>query len=234
MAKLNHVLFGQAKGKVGGMVLQRYEGMNIAREKPITVKNPQSAKQTQNRAKFKMASQIVAEFSEVLNARLANISIYTRSRRGAAINAIHSVVNTSTPPTAQAAINNVVSAINAKSVSGLSNITLNDVSLHFEMNVPTGFTVIYTQCGYDANGLLTNRHTETYESNGTEKPIEFLGPKTDIIMAVSLRPLTDAGRATISNINVESGGNAWANEISRGVAAGDIEISNMVGNSHVA
>ena len=234
MAKLNHVLFGQAKGKVGGMVLQRYEGMNIAREKPISVKNPQSTKQTENRSKFKMASQIVAEFSEVLNARLANLSIYTRSRRGAAINAIHGVVNTSVPPTSSATINDVVRAINAKSVSGVSNVTLNDVSLNFEMTVPSGHTVIYTQCGYDVKGMLTNRLTETYESTGTAKQIPFLGPKTDIIMAVSMRALTDAGRATISNINVANGGSGWANEISRGVTAGDIEISNMVGNTHTA
>lgn len=234
MARQNHGPLSRAKGKIGGVVYQQYEGMQVSREYQPVVKNPQTTKQVENRAKFKMASQIVAEFSEVLNARLGNLSIYTRIRRGASVNAIYAIIDPSTPPTAQALVSDVVSSINAKSVSGISNITLNDVSLSFEMTVPTGYTVIYTQCGYNTNGTLTNRMTETYTSNGSAKTINFIGPKTDIIMAVSVRALTDAGRAVISNISVNSTGNAWVNEIARGVASGDIEISNMVGNTHTA
>lgn len=234
MARQNHGPLSRAKGKLGGVVYQQYEGMQISREYQPVVKNPQTTKQVENRAKFKMASQIVAEFSEVLNARLSNLSIYTRMRRGSAVNAIYGVIDTTTPQNPQALVNDVTSAINAKSVSGISNITLNDVSLRFELVVPTGYTVIYTQCGYDTNGLLAKRETETYESDGTAKNVDFLGSKTDIIMAVAVRALTDAGRATISNISVGAGINGWINAISRGVAAGDIEISNMASNIHVA
>ena len=234
MARQNHGPLSRAKGKLGGVVYQQYEGMQISREYQPVVKNPQTTKQVENRAKFKMASQIVAEFSDVLNARLSNLNIYTRIRRGAAVNAIYGIIDSTTPPTSQALVNDVVGAINAKSVSGISNITLNDVSLSFEMTVPTGYTVVFTQCGYDTKGMLTKRLTDTYESDGAAKTVNFLGPKTDIIMAVAMRALTDAGRATIDNIRVAQAGNAWVNEIARGVAAGDIEISNMVGNSHVA
>lgn len=234
MARLNHGPLTKAKGKMGGSVYQQYEGMQVQREYNPVVKNPQTEKQVENRAKFKMSSQIVAQFKEVLSARLGKLANYERMRRAAALNAIYGVIDSSTPNTPQAVINDVVSAINAKSVSGVSPITLNDVSLNFEMTVTTGYTVIFTQCGYNTKGEITNRSTETYVSDGTVKQISFLGPKTDVIMAVALKALTDAGHAIISNISISNSGNAWTNEISRGIAAGDIEISNMVGNSHVA
>ena len=46
-------------------------------------------------------------------------------------------------------------------------------------------------------------------------------------MAVAYHALTEAGRAIISNVEAMS--NGWKNEISRGVAAGDIEVTNMKG-----
>lgn len=229
MAKLNHVLFGQAKGKVGGVVLQHYEGMNIAREKPISVKNPQSTKQVEQRAKFKNASQIVAQFNEVLNVRLAKLSIYTRVRRGAAINAIINSVEIE-PDSAMSPFENVLADVNSKSMATIEAPTMGQGTGNaLTITATSGDVVTYVAASYDKNGKLISRTVETYTSQGTAKEVS---PANDVntfaLMVVASRATTEDGRATLSNISGTN--NEFVLTISRAVAAGDVEISDIVGD----
>lgn len=229
MAKINHILFGQGKGKVGGLVLQRYEGMNVVREKPISVKNPQSTKQTTQRAKFKLASQALAEFKEVISLRLSPISIYERTRRSSAVNALIGAIDTTNPNKPNLALDNAISAINEKSLSGINVIALGIGQTGFTVTVTTGFTVTYAICSYDNGGNLVSKQTESFTSDGTAKDVPFGNGATSAIMVVAYRATTDTGRAIISNIDFSADDSKWQNEISRGVSAGDIEVSNIVG-----
>lgn len=226
MAKLNHVLFGQAKGKVGGLVLQRYEGMNIAREKPISVKNPQSAAQTTQRGKLKLASQIVAQFSEVLTLRLSPLSAYQRIRRGAAVSAIAKAISGAQPENPSILVAEVGDAINAKSISGLPAPAVTISNNAFSIIAANGDTCRYAICNYDADGILISKETETFTSDGTEKTVTpEAGFVSSVLMAVSYHATTEAGRAIISNTGVDS--NVFSLDISRGVNAGDIEVTNL-------
>lgn len=226
MAKLNHVLFGQAKGKVGGVVLQRYEGMNIAREKPISVKNPQSDAQTTQRSKLKLASQITAQFKEALTLRLSPISIYERMRRSAAVSAITKAISTSNPSSPAVLVSEVANAINAKSVSGILAPAITLSGDTFSITAENGDTCVYAICSYDANGILMGKTTETYTSTGDAK---LVAPEDDavtaVVMVVAYHALTEAGRAAISNAEVE--GDKMSIAISRGITAGDIEVTNL-------
>lgn len=234
MAKINHILFGQAKGKVGGMVLQRYEGMNIAREKPISVKNPQSTKQTEQRAKFKMASQILAEYKEAITLRLSNLSIYERTRRANGVNAIIGVISTTNPDTPSTLVADVVSAINSKNPSGVNVIVTNDTNNDFELTVDNDYTCTYAMCDYDANGKMTSKSVETFVSNGSQKHIPYGTGSTHVLMAVAYKALTESGRATIANVIANPSGTGWQNAIARSVKSGDIEISNLASITHHA
>lgn len=218
------------------MVLQRYEGMNIAREKPITVKNPQSTKQTDQRAKFKLASQIVAEFNDVFNVRLSPLSIYKRTKRGAAVNAIIGVTNSTNPSTPKALFESVLSAINAKSVSGNNAVSVASATEQFTIESITGYTVIYTHCGYDSEGKLTYKATETYTSTGENKNVAYVGADREVIIATAFIALTESGRATISNVTFDTTANieGWTNAISRSINAGDIEVANLSGDYRTA
>lgn len=228
MAKLNHVLFGQAKGKVGGMVLQRYEGMNIAREKPITVKNPQSDKQVTQRAKFKLASQIVANFKETISVRLTELSIYERARRAGAIKAIIAAINTSTPLTPATSFTNTANAINALRTSGLGTPTISQGEDAFSVVIPDGAFGVITMCSYDGSGNLMAKSVETYTSDGTAKQVSYSDTSAiDVVMVCYTEANTEEGRATISNLNVPSTGSNFQNTISRAIAAGDLEVSDM-------
>lgn len=228
MAKINHILFGQGKGKVGGLVLQRYEGMNVAREKPISVKNPQSTKQIEQRAKFKLATQVTANFKEVISAKLANLSIYERSRRAASVNAIIGVVSTATPDSPQVLVQSVVAAINAKSLSSLAAPTITYSNDYWSVIAASGDTVVYVHCVYNTDGGLQNRTVETYTSDGTAKQIAYQGLDNEVIMVVAFHALTESGTASLSNLSVDN--SAFLNNISRSVAAGDIEISPIAGD----
>lgn len=226
MARQNHGPLSRAKGKLGGVVYQQYEGMQISREYQPVVKNPQTAKQTENRAKFKLSSQIVAQFKEVFNARLSKLSIYTRMRRATAVNAIYATVDDGTPDTPQALINSVVAAINAKSMSAKAAPNFNFADSELRVNAPNGDTVLYVVCSYDATkGELTGRTMSSFESAGTAQVVTSQTPDRQIVMAVALTPNTEDGRASISNITATA--TSWENEIARSVVAGDLEVSNM-------
>lgn len=226
MARQNHGPLSRAKGKLGGVVYQQYEGMQISREYQPVVKNPQSTKQVANRAKFKLSSQVVAQFKEVFNARLSKLSIYTRMRRAAAVNAIYTTVDDGTPDTPSTLITSVVAAINAKSMSAKTAPEFDFADSELRVNAPMGDTVLYVVCSYDATkGELTGRTMYSYTSAGTDQLVTSQTSDRQIVMAVALTPNTEAGRASISNITATT--NSWENEIARSVAAGDLEVSNM-------
>lgn len=226
MARQNHGPLSRAKGKLGGVVYQQYEGMQISREYQPVVKNPQSEKQVINRAKFKLASQLVAQFKEVFNTRLSKLSIYTRMRRAAAVNAIYNTVDDGTPDNMQVVIDNVVASINAKSTSAKSAPNFNYADSELRIDAPNGDTVLYVICSYDAEkGEITSRVVDSFESDGTATLVASQDLNRQIAMAVALTIITENGRASISNITATA--NTWQNEIARSVAAGDIEVSNM-------
>jgi hypothetical protein len=52
MAKVSNPLIGRSSGKIGSVIMQTYKGLNIMREKPLTVANPQTEKQRESRAKL--------------------------------------------------------------------------------------------------------------------------------------------------------------------------------------
>ena len=228
MARQNHGPLSRAKGKLGGVVYQQYEGMQISREYQPVVKNPQTTKQTENRAKFKMSSQIVAQFKEVISPRLSKLSIYERMRRAAAVNAIYGVIDDGTPSTPQALLASVVSAINAKNVSAIAAPDLNVSNNTLSIEMDEGFTVLYKLCAYDTTkGELLGAFSESYEATSTPHAVNLISNARNVVMAVAFRALTDAGRATISNI--VSNATGWQNEIARATTAGDIEVSSMSG-----
>lgn len=228
MARQNHGPLSRAKGKLGGVVYQQYEGMQIAREYQPVVKNPQTSKQTENRAKFKSASQIVAQFSEVFNVRLAKLSIYTRKRRGAALNAIYGAVEVE-PASATTLFENVVHDVNAKSMAAIEAPALGSgADDTLTITAANGDVVTYIGANYDANGKLISRTVETYTSNGSTKEVTPDDSADSFaLMVVAVRATTEDGRATLSNISGQN--NQFLLNISRSVAAGDVEISDIVG-----
>lgn len=228
MARQNHGPLSRAKGKLGGVVYQQYEGMQISREYQPVVKNPQTEKQTENRAKFKSASQIVAQFNEVLNVRLAKLSIYTRVRRGAALNAIYREVEVE-PASASTLFENVLRGVNAKSMASVESPILGQGTGNaLTITATDGDVVTYVAASYDANGKIISRTVENFTSDGTAKIVDpATGADSFALMVVATRATTDAGRAILGNISGEN--NEFLLNISRAVAAGDVEISDLVG-----
>ena len=228
MARQNHGPLSRAKGKLGGVVYQQYEGMQISREYQPVVKNPQTKKQTENRAKFKSASQIVAQFSEIFNVRLAKLSIYARKRRGAALNAIYKVVEVE-PTSATTLFENVLRDVNAKSMASIAAPVMGTGEGNtLTITATTGDVVTYIGASYDSSGKLISREVETYTSDGTAKQVTpNANANSYALMVVAVRATTEDGRATLGNISGNN--NQFLLNISRVVADGDVEISDIVG-----
>lgn len=227
MARQNHGPLSRAKGKLGGVVYQQYEGMQISREYQPVVKNPQTTKQVENRAKFKLSSQIVAQFASVFNVRLAKLSIYARSRRAACVNAIYSAINTTNPNSPSALFESVTNAINQKSLAANNDVYFDTSNNQLSIIAPNGYVVTYTNALYDkTDGKFLTATTESYTSTGSAKVIQVSERARNVIMVTGYHAITEAGRATISNIGTSA--SAFTISIARAIANGDIEISEMM------
>lgn len=62
MAKINPLL-GKGTGKVGAFLLQVNSGVQILKEKPVKVANPNTDAQVEQRAKLKLMSQLAADMA---------------------------------------------------------------------------------------------------------------------------------------------------------------------------
>lgn len=232
MARQNHGPLTRAKGKLGGVVYQQYEGMQIAREYQPNVKNPQSEKQETNRAKFKLSSQIVAEFYHVFKQRLGKLSIYDRKKRGASVNAIFNGIVTADPTSPTVLVDSVIAAINQKSMQDFEAPTVAISGTNATVTATTGDIVFVTCVGYDENGNFQAKVDETFTSTGEAKSYPAVSTESNVIMAVALRATTVAGRAIIENIGIGGATAAeasFSNAIVRGIAQGDFEVSALAG-----
>lgn len=229
MARQNHGPLSRAKGKLGGVVYQQYEGMQISREYQPVVKNPQTENQTKNRAEFKLASQTVALFKEVINARLGKLSIYTRIRRGAALEAIKRIVTNPQDNEFQVEFADVVSAINAKSLTEYSAPTVVASAGKFSVTAPAESAILGVIAGFDTDGNLVGRKFIT--GTGTGAATDFTIPADFPVakaMFVYTRAIEDEGRAIYNNI--EDPATVLRLDVARLVSMGDVGISDIAGS----
>lgn len=230
MARQNHGPLSRAKGKLGGVVYQQYEGMQIAREYQPVVKNPQTSKQVENRADFKLASQAVAMFKEVFNARLGKLSIYTRTRRGAALKTLKRIATTGGDGSRQIVFDQAIAAINAKSMTEYSAPEVTTNAGAYQVTAPADTVIIGVIAGFDSNGEYVGR--KVVQGNGTTNPVDFRIPDgfdTSKAMFVYTVPTEEEGRAIYENINDPEV--ALRLDFGRLVAAGDMGISDIAGAS---
>lgn len=80
-------LFGKNSGRVGGVVYSTYRGEQIVRAYQPKVKNPNTARQVAQRAKFKLVSQVGASLRKEINLSFVP-SVANQSSRNAFIKAM--------------------------------------------------------------------------------------------------------------------------------------------------
>lgn len=229
MSRMNHGPLTRTKGKLGGVVFQQYEGMQIAREYQPNVKNPQSAKQVENRAKFKSASQVIAQFADVINVRLSNYNIYSRIRRAAAVRATYNVFSSVPPDSVSAAVENVIAGLNNISLSAKAAPTIGELSSgNVPVTVPSGDTGYAIAVSYDDHGLPIHIEKSIWTSEGNPKNLAIdADAESYAVMACSTEALTEEGRATISSVEFSS--DQWVAYITRAINEGNLLVSALSG-----
>lgn len=230
MARQNHGPLSRAKGKLGGVVYQQYEGMQISREYQPNVKNPQSEKQVNNRADFKLASQTVALYQEVINARLSKLSIYTRMRRGAALEAVKRIATSGLNNDRVIMFTSAMAAINAKSLTEFAAPITTEAEGVVSVTAPATAVILGVIAGFDANGQLVGRKVVSATSSGSAQtfdiPPEYVSAKAAFVYTIAT---TEDGRAIYENIT--SAGTDISLAIVRLIASGDADISDIAGIS---
>lgn len=230
MARQNHGPLSRAKGKLGGVVYQQYEGMQISREYQPNVKNPQSEKQVENRADFKLASQAVAMFKEVFNARLGKLSIYTRTRRGAAVNALKRIATTGGDEIRVIPFSQAVSAINARSLTEYGAPTVTASNGAISVTAPADSHIIGVIAGFDSNQQYIGRKVVTATGTAAAQsftiPADYVASKSMFLYTVAPE---EEGKAFFENIYDPAG--ALRLDFGRLVATGDLAVSDIAGIS---
>lgn len=228
MARQNHGPLSRAKGKLGGVVYQQYEGMQIAREYQPVVKNPQSEKQVLNRADFKLASQTVALFKEIINARLGKVSIYTRTRRSVALEALKRIATDGGDGDRMIVFADAVSAINAKSLTEFAAPTLTSSAGGIGVTAPADSVILGVIAGFNSNGDFVGRKVVSEAGTGAAVNVRIPdGYDTAKAMFVYTIASEEEGRAIYDNITDPAA--ALRLDFGRLVAAGDIAISDIAG-----
>ena len=226
MARQNHGPLSRAKGKLGGVVYQQYEGMQISREYQPNVKNPQSEKQVNNRADFKLASQTVALYQEVINARLSKLSIYTRMRRGAALEAVKRIATSGSNNDRVIMFTSAMAAINAKSLTEFAAPITTEAGGIVSVTAPATAVILGVIAGFDANGQLVGRKVVSATSSGPAYtfviPSEYVSAKAAFVYTIAT---TEDGRAIYENIT--NAGTDISLAIVRLIASGDADISDI-------
>lgn len=230
MARQNHGPLSRAKGKLGGVVYQQYEGMQISREYQPVVKNPQSNSQVLNRTDFKLASQAVALFKEVINARFGKLSIYTRVRRGAALQTLKRIAVNGGEDQREINFDQAIAALNAKSMTEHAAPTVTETGGVISVTAPADAVILGVIAGFDSNFKLVGRKVVSATSDGSAStfniPAEYTMSKSMFVYTLATE---EAGKAIYNNI--EDPESALRLDFARLVANGDVSISDIAGVS---
>lgn len=230
MGKLNHGPSSRAVGKAGAWVYQQYEGMQVFREYQPNIKNPQTAKQTENRSNFKLASQTVGVFKEVINTRLAKFSIYTRIRRGAAVEAIKRKITWDGDHTSTLLFTDAIAALNSKALTEYGAPAVVATNSQFQVTAPAESNIIGVIAGFDSDGNYIGRKlvtgTGTSSAVNFSIPADFNAAKAMFVYTVAN---TEEGRAIYDNVT-DPGASLFV-DVQRLVNSGDIEVSDIAGSN---
>lgn len=226
MARQNHGPLSRAKGKLGGVVYQQYEGMQISREYQPNVKNPQTSTQTENRAKFKLSSQITALYKEVIELRLSKLSIYNRMRRAESVRAIYGITDMKSDYVADADLPTITAALNAKSMTEYSAPTVAEGTNAINVTAPSGAKIFGVIVGFDSEGKVNARKVVEIDSTGSAQTLALpSGSNSYKAMVAYSVALDEEGRATFGNVTSDT--TELVLNISRGINAGNIEVSDI-------
>lgn len=228
MSRMNHGPLTKTKGKLGGVVFQQYEGMQVAREYQPVVKNPQSTAQVETRAKFKNSSQMLALFKEAITLRLAKVSIYTRQRRAAAMNILYRQASMTGEDSAKITFNDAVSALNAKTLTELAAPITTHATTNFSVTAPSGGVILGCIVGFDADGNFKDRKVVSAISEGSAVTFpDLTDVTTQRAMFVYTLATTEDGRAIYENIYSDTAD--LFVDIVRLTANGDAQVSDIAG-----
>ena len=233
MARQNHGPLSRAKGKLGGVVYQQYEGMQIAREYQPVVKNPQTDPQVNNRAKFKNASQLLAIFKEAINLRFAKVSIYPRMRRAAAVSILYRTATKENDLTSNIDLTAAASAINGKSMTEYAAPTSTVSGSNYSVIAPANAKILGVIAGFDSTGKLAARKVVSATSTGVAVTFPLLGD-VDSQHAMFLYAIatSEEGEAIFSNILAS--GNDFTITAMRLVNEGTVDVSDIATVQHSA
>lgn len=180
MARFNHGALTRTKGKLGGIVFQQYEGMQIGKEYQPNVQNPNAPMQIATRTRFSLASKTVAMLFPWLSPVMkANGISYERFQRGDVLKKLMGVI-TYDDAEQHATMGQfpIIRPNSPTHVFGVStSITSNTVNITATSSEAEDKTPYFVLCTmFPADGSVPIVHTEANSMDGTSNTTDFALP----------------------------------------------------------
>ena len=150
------------RGAIGGFRYSVCRGKQIIAERASAVRNPRTAAQVENRAKFKLSSQFSALWNNILDANAAHKIGDTVLSRSQATKIAHSVAQFGNNE-ARVQLRNFVGAWNAKMNQEASNFTLVFTAATQTISGAQGTKVAYKVVAFDMAGVVLGSTTQVVE-----------------------------------------------------------------------
>lgn len=180
MARFNHGALTRTVGKLGGIVFQQYEGMQIGKEYQPNVANPNAPGQVATRTRFSLASKTTALLFPWLSPVMrANGVSYERFQRGDILKKLMGAITYDDAE--QHAVLGQFPIIRPNSpthVFGVSTaVSQNTVSVTATSSEEEVKTPYFVLCAmFPADGGVPTVHTEANSMDGTSNTTDFTLP----------------------------------------------------------
>lgn len=246
MAKFNHGVLTKAKGKLGGVVFQQYEGMQIGKEYQPNVKNPQTDKQVATRAKFKVSTAFTCRWWPILR-YLKLGSNYDRYNRGKAVNvAFRSSQYREEVNIASVDITTTLTALNEVGATSTDVINFthtgtfpNIIETANPSSAPENSIIYARVVSFDDMGkIISFKDTISPAVNSgvvinMPSGVAGVSPESYQVMAVMVTPITNEGYAIYSQVIGSANTDEYQVAVTRAISSGDMIVT-PVAYDHIA
>ncbi len=167
MARVSNTLIGPSSGSVGNAVFSTWKGINVLKEKPISVANPNTDGQKMQRSAMRQVVSIFRQAPSAIRAGFKKLAVQKSEWNAFASNALRFAFDFSAPPTATLVPADILVSKGTISTTPITNVVASvgagTISVTFPTTTPepgmsatdNALIVAYNSTQDDWTGSLT-------------------------------------------------------------------------------
>jgi hypothetical protein len=140
MARVSNPLIGKSKNKIGGVVFSTWKGINVLKEKPASVANPNTDSQQMHRSALTQMTAFFRQIPAIVKSGFKKMAIQMSEWNAFASQNLRNAFNYSSPPTATLVYGDVLISKGTISATTPTSVSGSNASPTVAFNYPTSAT----------------------------------------------------------------------------------------------